>query len=100
MADAVVAVTIFQQNFPSTLAMECDGERDRSIFFVLDTPGFLFPYLVHFLLLFADDLGQARSVSFQCLFAPVLLHAVGIGRMSSRSCFVSSVSGRAKVMRW
>ena len=50
VADAVVAVTIFQQHFPSTLAMECDAERDRGIFFMFDTLGFLFPYLVHFLL--------------------------------------------------
>jgi len=50
MADAVVAATVLQQQFPSMLAMECDGEGDLGIICMFDAPWFLFPLFVHFLL--------------------------------------------------
>src|SRR5262249_19593514 len=48
MADAVVAVAIFQQHFPSMVTMECDGEGDPGVVCMFDARPFRFPLFVHF----------------------------------------------------
>jgi len=40
MADAVVAVAIFQQHFPSMVTMECDGKGDPGVVCLLDARPF------------------------------------------------------------
>src|SRR5262245_10809049 len=107
MADAVVAVTIFHQHFPSTLAMECDGERDRGIFFMFDAPGFLFPYLVHFLLSSSrvaqvDAYLVSRSfctplVSGECRLAIVLYRAYPT---PLKRCAGGAGKGRSARRKW
>src|SRR5262249_41439164 len=48
MADAVVAVAIFQQHSPSMVTMECDGEGDPGVVCMFDARPFRVPLFVHF----------------------------------------------------
>src|SRR6516162_1489941 len=66
MADAVGTLAIFQQHFPSMLAMECDGEGDLGILCMSDARPFGFPLSVHCDRSLERELSTARLVRKWC----------------------------------